>query len=347
VTIRWQDRSTNEQQFVVYKRDVEGAWRGFYAVPTSSPSGVSGDYQVVDIDHSVSGQCYMIAAVGASGTTSSPEACTVRPDPGRFPQAPPPATQQWSGLSSVNDGPGSLRSNARPSESDELTNANQTWGVDLDWTEFPALWKAEAKGGPHLMQGQAVALRVWGGGWLKYADKTYGTDVELSSTPSYEWYPTAGAPGTPLGGDYALWNDAAHDYLVADDHFLGVGLEWYQNTLPVTPTPPTPQPGVKTLAEYNCISEARPLEIWVSDLSAGGGWTDKGRLESQWSGGGCPGSAQPWTFSPPVSGHVYQVRSVDLLAPRCQNDPTRGGCWRSDTTFTSDTNGQVVVIVIA
>ena len=344
VTIRWQDRSTNEQKFVVYKRDVHGAWRGFYEVPTSDMSGVSSDYQVVDIGHGVSGQCYMIAAVGATGTTSSQEVCTVRPDPSQFPQAPPTATQQWHGLSSVNDRGGDLWNDAREGDSVWLTHANQTWGVDLDWIDYPSLWTVEAQGGPHLMHGQAVALRVWGGGWLKYADDVHGINLELSDTPSYEWYALSGSPGTPLaGGDFALWNSAAGDYLVADDQFFGVGLEWYGNTLTPPPAPPTPQPGVKTLALYNCVDEERPLEMWVSDLSAGGGWADKGQVDSLWSDGGCrTETAQPWTFTPPVSGHQYQVRAVDFQAPGCDDDPTRGDCWRFDWTFPSDTNGQVV-----
>jgi hypothetical protein len=347
VTIHWQDRSTNEQKFVVYKRDVRGAWRFYYEVATNHMAGVSDEYLITDIDHSVSGQCYMIESLGVTGTAASQEVCTVRPDPSRFPQAPPTATKQWHGLSSINDGTGNLASNARPSDNAELTYANQTWGLDLDWAEWPALWKVEAQGGPQLMHGQAVALRVWGGGWLKYADDVHGTNLTFSDTPSYEWYVLTANVGTPLaGGPFALWNSAVRDYLVASDSIFGVSLEWYENTQHDPPPSPTPQQGVKTVALYNCISEARPLEMWVSDLSAGGGWTDKGQLDSQWSGS-CPASATPWTFSPPVSGHVYQVRSVDFLAPGCDNDPTDGGCWRSTTPpFVSDTNGQVAVFTI-
>src|SRR5450631_2497499 len=41
VTIHWQDRSTNEQKFVVYKRDKRGAWRFFYEVSSNHMAGVS------------------------------------------------------------------------------------------------------------------------------------------------------------------------------------------------------------------------------------------------------------------------------------------------------------------
>jgi hypothetical protein len=347
VTIRWFDRSTDEQKFVLYKRDLQGTWREIYEVPTRDMTGYSGDYSYVDTDRSISGQCYMLAAAGPNGSGYAGEQCTVRPDPSRFPQTPPPAMRQWYGLNDVNDGTGDLFSNVRPPSDGELTHANQTFGVDLDWTEQPGLWKAEAQGGPQLMHGQAVALRVWGGGWLRYGHEDWGVDLELSSTPSYEWYVLGGVPGTPLdGSEFALWNSAAGDYLIASHQTWGVGLNWYRKTLPAPPPPPPPSHGVKTLVAYNCVGEQRPLEMWVSDLSAGGGWTDMGRLDSQWSGSDCPATGQPWTFSPSASGHRYEVRAVDFDAPRCSDDPTIADCWRSDTTFLSDTSGQVVTNTI-
>src|SRR5262249_28238943 len=156
-------------------------------------------------DRSLSGQCYRVAAVNENGAGSTKEMCTVRPDPSRFPQNVPQAVQQWTGLSSVNDGTGNLQNSARSSYT-SLTWESQTFGVDLNWTKYSALWKIEAQGGPQLMRGQAVALRVWGGGWLKYGDQTWGVDLVLSDTPSYEWYVLAGTPGGPIDdGRWALW----------------------------------------------------------------------------------------------------------------------------------------------
>ena len=64
------------------------------------------------------------------------------------------------------------------------------------------------------MYGEAVALRVWGGGWLEYGHQDWGVDLQLSDTPSYEWYVLGETPGWDIdGGEFALWNSAAHDYL--------------------------------------------------------------------------------------------------------------------------------------
>jgi hypothetical protein len=340
VDIRWYDRSTIEQKFVVYKRDRYGAWQVVYQVPTRNVQDMSGDYSYLDTDTSVSGQCYRIAAVDSKGSAGyTQEQCTVRPDPSRFPQSDPASTEQWYGLNNANDGTGDLYNSAQHMS---LANANQNFGVDLNWQTNPALWKIEAQGGPHLMRGQAVALRVWGGGWLKYGNETWGVDLVLSDTPSYEWYVLGGTPGSTIGnGSFALWNSAANDYLVSGDETWGVNVNWYKKTQSSPPPPPPPPQGVKTFVAYNCITEQRPLEMWVSDLSAGGGWTDEGRLESQYAGGGCPETGQPFTFTP-QSGHQYEVRSVDYQASGCSNDPTDGSCWRSDTTFVGDANGQVI-----
>ena len=197
------------------------------------------------------------------------------------------------------------------------------------------------------MRGQAVALRVWGGGWLKYGHETWGINLVLSDTPSYEWYVLAGTPGLPIdNGGFALWNSVAGDYLVYGERTWGVNLRWYQDTLPQPDPPPPPPPhGVKTFTAFNCVSEQRPLWMWVADLSAGGDWVDKGQLDLAVGRLGLPHTGQPFTFTP-TSGHQYLVRSVDYLAPGCSNDPNDAGCWRSTTAFVGDANGQAVSTTI-
>jgi len=347
VTIRWSDHSNNEQKFVLSKRDGTGRWLVIYQVPTRDGPGTGGDdYVFIDSDRSVSGQCYKVAAVNQNGEADTRETCTVRPDPSRFPQSVPSKVKQWYGLSNRNDGTSSLRSGVRSFE-DRLTWGHQTYGVDLDWSDR-SLWKIEARGGPHLMYGQAVALRVWGGGWLTYGQQTWGVDLQLSSRPSYQWYVVGGTPGTPIDNEeFALWNSATDDYLIASHQTWGVNLDWYQKTLPPPPPPPPPPPrGVKTFIANNCIIEQRPLEIWVADLTAGTGYMDTARLDSQYAaGGGCPFVGAPWTFTP-KPGHQYLVRSVDYTAPGCTNDPMIGSCWRSQTTFTGDANGVVTSLTI-
>jgi hypothetical protein len=100
---------------------------------------------------------------------------------------------------------------------------------------------------------------------------------------------------------------------------------------------------VKTYIAYNCISEERPLEMWVQDLSAGTPFADMGRLDSQWADNSCPRTGQPWTFTP-TSGHQYLFRAVDYSDPlfHCTNDPTLGACWRAQRVFAGDANGVVV-----
>ena len=228
VTVGWSDHSTNEQKFVVYKRNLQGNWQQVYEVPSCDVADADGDYSWVDSDHGVSGQCYKIAAVNAYGASYTSEECTVRPDPSQFPQSVSQNMQQWFGLSGVNDGTGDLF-NAQRNMS--LTHANQTFGVDLDYAEDPALWKIEAQGGPHLMYGQAVALRVWGGGWVKYGNETWGVDLVLSDTPSYEWHLVGEAPGTTIAnGSFALWNSATNRYLVASHQTWGVSLDWQSDS---------------------------------------------------------------------------------------------------------------------
>jgi hypothetical protein len=230
VTVGWYDRSTDEQQFIVYKRNLQGNWQQVYAVPSRNVAQADGDYSWVDTDTSVSGQCYMVAAVNADGAGYTSEECTVRPDPSRFPQTVPGPVQQWYGLSGTNDGTGDLFNNYRNMS---VTHEHQTFGVDLQYSEHQALWKIEAQGGPHVMYGQAVALRVWGGGWLKYGHQTWGVDLKLSDKPVYQWYVVGAPAGTPIAnGQFALWNSATGRYLVEQHQTWGVSLGWKSDQPP-------------------------------------------------------------------------------------------------------------------
>jgi hypothetical protein len=232
VTVHWYDRSTDEQKFVLYRRDQGGAWQEIYQAPTKNMGEQDGDYSYVDTDLSLSGQCYMIAAVNTSGAGYAPEQCTVRPDANRFPQTVPQTERRWYGLSDVNDGTGGLYTNVRLSDN-SLTHASQQFGVDLDWSNNGSLWKIQAQGGPQLMYGQAVALRVWGGGWLKYGNETWGADLVLSNTPSYQWYVLGATPGSSIDSDdFALWNSAANGYLVEAHQTWGVSLRWDSTAKP-------------------------------------------------------------------------------------------------------------------
>jgi hypothetical protein len=340
VVVSWYDRSTDENSFAVYRREDNGTWQKVSDVPTRDLAGVGGNYTWTDTSDNQSGQCYMVAAEGSFDAGYSTEECTVRPDPRQFPQSVPSDPKQWYGLSWKNDGTGPLQTGYRGSDT-YLTWSHQTFGVDLDWSESTSLWKVEAQRGPVAMYGEAVALRVWGGGWLKYGHQDWGVDLQLSDTPSYEWYILGETPGWDIdGGEFALWNSAAHDYLILNDQTWGVDLNWYQKTLPQNSTPPPPPQGWSSVVAYNCIQEARPLEVWVDDYTAGTGYVDKGELQPLWSDeGGCVPSASTVTTFPLTSGHTYLFRAIDFDAPGCSNDPNVGSCSRNDLTITGGAGG--------
>jgi hypothetical protein len=237
VTVHFYDRSTNEDGFFV-RENVRGVWVDLVRIHTADKAGTGKDYSFVDTDTSMSGQCYVVTAyVDASSgplprSAPSPEQCTVRPDPSRFPQNLTDGFREWSGLSSTNDGTGTLE-NTRLSPPAHLVNQHQTFGPDLEWQSAPSLWKVEAPAGSVVMKGEAVALRVWGGGWLKYSDNIWGIELALSDTPSYEWYILGGVPGEPLNrspnGDtsFAIWNSVRKDFLVRWQREFGVDLDWH------------------------------------------------------------------------------------------------------------------------
>jgi hypothetical protein len=306
------------------------------------------DYTWVDTGTDVSGQCYMIAAYNDAATGYTSEECTVRPDPSRFPQAVGSYAPQWSGLSNTNDGTGNL---VNTMIEQNLLYGDRTWGVNLTWGDN-SLWRVEAQGGPHLMKGQAVALKVWGGGWLKYGNQTFGVDLQLSSTPVYEWYPIglrgdsseSAWAGSNLedGGTFALWNSSAQAYLVQGHQTWGIGLEWYRVGGGSSPSPtPTPPHGVKTERVLNCSVEQHAVEVWIADQTVGGGFVDKGRVDQQYGSAGCPDSGSvPLTFSP-LSGHHYLLVATDSSLSGCNgtNDPQYGACQKMTAQFDGDANG--------
>jgi hypothetical protein len=349
VTVRWYDRSNNEEGFRIYRRNIQGNWQLVNDTPTKNMADDKGDYSWVDTDQSMSGQCYVVTAYNSTNSGSSGEECTVRPDPSRFPQQVAGAAPQWIGLSNSNDGTGPLQNFQFAGF--QLKYGHQTLGVDLTWEEGTSLWKVEAQGGPHLMKGQAVALRVWGGGWVKYGNQTWGVDLQLSDTPSYEWY-AIGIHGDPSedpfaghnledAGGFALWNRAAQAYLVHGHQTWGVDLKWYK---PNGGTPPTPIPtkGVRTYRMFNCSIEQRSVEVWIADQTAGTEFVDKGTVSQQYGAGGscvAPGSV-PFTFSP-ISSHHYRVVATDRLLPACGgiDDPHTGPCQKMTVDFNGDATG--------
>jgi hypothetical protein len=356
VVVSWYNRSDNATSFVVYRLDDQGN-QELAEVPANTGTQAGKGYLYTDTDTDQSAQCYMIAAVNAAGDSDSPVECTVRPDPNQFPQVnlqqDASGLLQWYGLSGDNDGTGPLQTGLRGSDSN-LISSNERFGVNLAWTTKTSLWKVQGQAGPVVMYGEAVALRVWGGGWLEYGHELFGVDLKLTSTPVYQWYILGGTTGAAVdnpmsagGLGFALWNSAANDFLVEGHQTFGVDLNWNKQTLPPAPTPPTTTAGARQVIAYNCFSEDRPLEMWAEDDTARTGWVDMGTVQPGWVDGGCDETASDsWTFSP-TSGHVYEIVSVDFSADDCSNDPTLGQCVRSlDSGIVGNPKGNVVTIPI-
>jgi hypothetical protein len=351
VTVSWYSTSSSAQGFEVFERDDWGNWQKVYQVPASAGTN---NYSWIDTSTGQSGQCYRVAAYNSTSTSYTNEECTVRPDPSRFPQALPAGVAQiwWSGLSDTNDGTGPLVNWAT---NQNVRYADQTFGVNLTFANS-SLWRVEAQGGPHLMKGQAVALKVWGGGWLKYGHETFGVDLQLSATPVYQWYVIGGGnkPSEELTADagedltagvtYALWNSSAQAYLASGYQTWGISLTWYKpGSGPApTPTPAPAQHGVKTEQVLNCSVDQDPVEVFIADQTSGSGFVDLGGLDAQYyEGVSCPAvGSVPITFTP-QSGHQYLLVATDSALSTCDgtNDPQEAGCIKMEARFVGDANG--------
>ncbi|MGH2410940.1 MAG: hypothetical protein ACRDGS_11315, partial [Chloroflexota bacterium] len=297
VTVKWYDRSNNELGFRVFRRDLSGTWQMVDQVASLDVRGSGANYSWVDTSTNLSGQCYMIAAYNNTNVGSTNEECTVRPDPSRFPLLVAGYAPEWSCLSDTNNGTGVL---FNVDNRQNLRYAERTFGPNLEWANS-SLWRIQARGGPRLMKGEAVALKVWGGGWLEYGNQTFGVDLQLSSTPVYEWYaigrrndPSDSSwAGSDLeeGWTFALWNSSAHAYLIAGYQSWGVSLNWSNKvggSSSPTPTPATTQRGVKTERVFNCATDQQPVEVWIADQTAGGAFAYQGTVGEQYGPAGCP-----------------------------------------------------------
>jgi hypothetical protein len=358
VVVSWYNRSVTASSFVVYRLDSQGNRQVVDQVPALTGAQAGQVYSWTDTDTDQSGQCYVVAAVNAQGDGDSQTECTVRPNAGlpNVPVVENAPVIQWSGLSSTNDGTGPLV-NSQHGSTDNVIWSQNTFsvfpfhcgcGVDLAFTNKTSLWKVQATGAPVIMYGEAVALRVWGGGWLEYAYQTWGVSLHLVSTPVYQWYILGETTGTTLdSSEFALWNSAADDFLVEHDQTYGPDIEWLKKTLPTPSPPPTTSAGVRLVVAYNCYSGDRPLEMWAEDETTRSGWTDMGTVPTGWSDDGCGETAgDSWEFSP-IPGHVYDIEAVDFDADGCSNDPTLGQCVPSLTTnIVGSANGVVWTIPI-
>ncbi|WP_422754196.1 hypothetical protein [Micromonospora sp. WMMD708] len=288
--------------------------------------------------------CLVVAVVLAGLTGAVPASAgsgvSAVPASGVSAAAPPSAVVDWEGLPTWSGGYGPMRNQSNGLKA--LRYAERDYGINLNWTDWPnSRWEVYGEGLPTnapITSTTKVALRVPGGGYLRWGAQSYGIDLVWSATAVYEWNLI-----TTAGGQ-ALFNRSRNDYVVYGSRPWGVNLIWSGDAM-VTP-PDSGVTGVRTLLTYNCHNDRRPLRIWINDMDAGGVWTDLGLLGSQWSGSSCP-VGSPFNYSPTVANHRIQVVAVDYSAPGCANDPLIGSCRRSMVGIISNPAGGVAQITVS
>jgi hypothetical protein len=319
VTLRWVDDSSDEDWYQLYRRGADGHWVGIATVTTPSRENYGYEISYTDtVQGSGKGQCYMVTAVrAAGGYGQSDEKCSpmVNPPPGNavnwYHENDQPeiySGQNWG-----------FWNRSAGSGFQYLRYQTREYGINLGWTPSSSIgdvaWMIKGQGladGATIPNGHPVALRAAGSGkYLKYAVRTYGVNLDWSTSPAYEWELIR--PDDNF--EFALYNLVTNNYLVFKTQSYGVNLGWYYET----PTPPPPpMPGTKSVTISSCFSENRPLQIWVLNLTAGGSWVNAGRIDPSWSGGSC-NRGTTITYSPPVTGHIYRLRAVDNLRSDCVN----------------------------
>ncbi len=387
VTISWSDNSTNESQFVLQKRvtgDGNNGWADIYSTYSDEPAGtfLADEYQYTDFSTGPDAECYRVlatpvVAVGAASPGVSGERCTVRPDPGRFPQSVPLSADQWNTFSAnhrppaVNGAPVDDLSNIARDFNDgqELVNRGQTWGVDLDWNTGGSCWIFRGKGsGDQLLMGQALAMEVCDshgngtGQYLAYGSQTFGVDVVLQGSPSYEWHvigdsafrdnaatgPAESGFDLERGGAHALWNDQSRRYLVTGHQTFGVDLDWFDPSAPppgggIT-QPPAADPGVGALRVFNCDAAKHAVSVWVKDTTAGASFQKIGSLPYQGDPqtGGCAAKdSQPLPFTP-AAQRSYLVVVTDSQQGGCPaDDPSTPACVVESRSITGNPSGAI------
>jgi hypothetical protein len=113
--------------------------------------------------------------------------------------------------------------------SNMLIKKNQRFGIDIDFVPDPhngyegIKFERKSGSGP-LKFGEAFAIYVVGGGYLKYEAHNNLAELGYNPTPVYEWKFTGAPNGTPVktGLALGLFNNRAGGYLF--HYFMPVGV---------------------------------------------------------------------------------------------------------------------------
>ncbi len=137
------------------------------------------------------------------------------------------------------DGPARRNTNLKNSmEHRYLQWEHQTFGINLGWTDDASAatavrvsrWFFTRKDTTHpIRYGNTVAL---GNGqspsYIRYADRTFGINLDWSSTPRYEWKLLGGKKGQVVrsGDRLAIYNTVTKQPLIYFDRTVGGDIGW-------------------------------------------------------------------------------------------------------------------------
>jgi len=110
----------------------------------------------------------------------------------------------------------------------------RTFGINLVWgspfgpanIRFDPVVRREG-----MRYERSVAIRVAGGGYLRYKSRLFGINLSWSSTPVYEWRIRGGPSGQHVhrGDSVAIYNKTEHDVVVYGVRGVGINLRWFKD----------------------------------------------------------------------------------------------------------------------
>jgi hypothetical protein len=115
---------------------------------------------------------------------------------------------------------------------------SQTFGINLGWTDDASAstavrvsrWFFTRSDTTHpIRYGDRVAMGYGTDpSYIRYAERTFGINLDWSSTPKYEWKILGGKIGTPVrSGDWlAIYNTVTRQPLIYFDRTVGADIGW-------------------------------------------------------------------------------------------------------------------------
>jgi hypothetical protein len=103
----------------------------------------------------------------------------------------------------------------------------QAFGINLVWSTVGSNDVAfERQGGGTINYGEPVAMRISGGGYVKYEQRPFGINLVWSTSPHYEWVIQGGSGPVPLGTRLRLHNTVEDDDVIYCKRPHVINLAW-------------------------------------------------------------------------------------------------------------------------